>query len=130
MQAGKFASPVTLSIMLILSSVRRAARSVQASSPKAAQPSATVEASKSSNTRKPETKPARQPDHDHSQIIETMRAKHLRPKITKTEAGLELTLSKADAALFDLPADLVIADVDDLWRTCVWNEIRWRCCWR
>ncbi len=92
----------------------RAARSVQASSPKAedksAQPSATIEAAKSSNTKKPETKPARQPTHDHSQIIETMRAKHLRPSITKTDAGLEVSFSKADAALFDLPANLVIAD--------------------
>ena len=92
----------------------RAARSVQASSPKAedksAQPSATVEAAKPSNTKKRETKPARQPTHDHSQIIETMRAKHLRPSITKTDAGLEVSFSKADAALFDLPANLVIAD--------------------
>lgn len=92
----------------------RAARSVQASSPKAedksAQPSATVEASKSSNTKKPETKPARQPTHDHSKIIETMRARHLRPSITKTDAGLEVSFSKADAALFDLPAHLVIGD--------------------
>ena len=92
----------------------RAARSVQASSPKAedksVQPSATVEASKSSNTKQPETKPSRQPAHDHSQIIETMRARHLRPSITKTDAGLEVSFSKADAALFDLPAHLVIGD--------------------
>ncbi len=97
----------------------RAAKSMQASTPKAedkiAQPSASVEASKPSQTKRPET-PTRKPAQDHSHIIETMRAKHLRPKIAKTDAGLELVFSKANAALFNLPENLVVGDARSISR--------------
>ncbi|MAL26402.1 MAG: hypothetical protein CL820_11010 [Croceicoccus sp.] len=97
----------------------RAAKSLQALMAKAEDkivpPSASVEASKSTQAKQPET-PTCKPAQDQLRIIETMRAKYLRPKITKTDAGLELTFSKADAALFNLPANLVVGDARSISR--------------
>ncbi len=93
----------------------RAARSAQASASKAedktAESSASVGAAKPAQPNAPDKIPTCQPANDHSQIIETIRSKHLRPKITKTEAGLEIAFSKADAALYNLPADIVVDDL-------------------
>lgn len=53
---------------------------------------------------------AKAPANDNDRIIEIMRSSHIRPKIESLDAGMKLTFSREDRALFQLPEAVLITD--------------------
>lgn len=80
-------------------------------SAEASPPEAKLRTPVASRTEKAAPAPTSKKDaNDHSKIIDIMRTRYLRPKITEREGAIEIAFSKQDAALFNLPASVIVDD--------------------